>query len=179
MRFASIVGLTALAALGGTPVEAQRDPCALLTTAEVQQVLPGSKAGQPDRRLDKQGIYRCRWEYQGNHVTVISGDEATESPREEAETWVLAFIDPLRGDASRVRYAVLKGVGDEAVAIVERPDTGKGIAQNGAVVVVRRGAQQVSVLAPHLARRDRAAALEALAALGKAVAGRMGGARGR
>lgn len=179
MRITAIAGLAGLGLCIAAPLDAQRDTCALLTTAEVQQAFPGSKAGRPDRALEKQGIFRCRWEHEGGHLLIVGGDEVVDSPRDEAETWALAIADPVRGDTSRVRWEVLKGVGDDAVAVVERPDASKGLTQHGAFVVVRRGKQQVSLLAPNLARRDRAEALAVLTTLGKAVASRMGGTRGR
>jgi hypothetical protein len=169
--------LAALFVLSPSPrVEAQADgPCALLTTAEVQQAFAGSKPGRVDRSLEKDGILRCVWDHPAGTLMVIDGREITESPREEASGWTLTFLDPLRDDAERrVRYEALPGVGDEAVAVVERKDPAKGFAQDGAILVLRRGKRQVSVLSNDLAKRERAEALGVLATLGKAIAKRLG-----
>jgi hypothetical protein len=52
-------------------------------------------------------------------------------------------VDPLGADAERrVRFDVLRGIGDEAIAVVERRDTANGITQDAALIVVRRGTWQ-------------------------------------
>jgi hypothetical protein len=172
-HIAVLVGLTMLGVRPG--LEAQTDPCALLTTAEVQRAFPGSKAGRVDRRNEQHGVVTCLWDHPTGLLSIIDGEGGTDSPREEAKGWTLAFLDPLRDDAERqVRYEVLAGVGDEAVAIVERQDTTKGFARNGAILVVRRGKRQVSLLSTDLARRERADALRIFTELGRAIAKRLG-----
>jgi hypothetical protein len=175
MTTTRIATLAGLALLGATPgVNAQGDPCALLTIAEVQHAFPGSKAGRLDRSQEKRGIRTCLFDYPTGRLSIIVGDEVTEPPRAEAESWTLTFLDPLRDDAQRhVRYEVLPGVGDEAVAVVERQDASKGFAQSGAILVVRRGTRQVSVMSTDLARRERAEAITVLSDLGKAIAKRL------
>ena len=114
------------------------------------------------------------WDTPDGLLSIITGEEVNQSPKDEAEGWTLTFLDPLRNDAQRhVRYEVLPGVGDEAVAVVERQDKTKGFAQNGAILVVKRGKQQVSLLSTELARRERADALRIFAELGKAIAKRL------
>ena len=170
---AIIAGLTVFG--WGPGIKAQiQGPCALLTTAEVQQAFPGSKPGQLDRRNEKHGLLTCMWDTPKGLLSIITGEEVNQSPKDEAQGWTLTFLDPLRSDAERhVRYEVLTGVGDGAVAVVERQDKSKGFAQNGAILVVRRGKQQISVLSTELAHRERADALRIFAELGKAIAKRL------
>jgi hypothetical protein len=152
-------------------------PCALLTTAEVQNALPGSKAGQLDRKLEKSGILRCQWDAPSGWLVIISGGDGPEdSPKDEIETWAQVIVDPVRGDVHRlVRFEAVRGVGDEAFAFVERRDQAKGILQDGAALVIRRGKRQVLVMSEELARnRERAEALRLLGELGKAIAKRLG-----
>jgi hypothetical protein len=154
--------------------DAQVDPCALLTIAEVQQALPGSKPGTIERGLEKQGILRCSWSSPGGLLFLVASKEPEDSAKAEASGWVDSFVDPLRADArGRVRFDTIAGVGDEAVAVVERQDKPNGINEDGALIVIRRGTWQVSLLAPKLAQRERADALRALTELGKAVARRL------
>jgi hypothetical protein len=152
------------------------DPCALLTAAEVQQAFPGSKPGRLDRALEKQGILRCEWILPIGRMVLISGaDDESDTPIDEAKTMMAAFVDPLRADAERnVRFEKLSGVGDDAVAVVEREDKAKGITQNGALLVVRRSKRQIVVIADNLVRPDRVEALKVLSDLGKAIAKRLG-----
>ena len=175
----TVVGLIAIAPAPGTG--AILDPCTLLTAADLQQAFPGAGAGKLDRGQEKQGLLKCVWsypagsKYAGGSLFVFTSDDMTETPREEAaDTWALTFLDPLREDAAKhVRYETLTGVGDQAVAVVEREDKAKGFAINAAILVVRRGKQQVAVLSPDLARRERAEALRILGELGKAIARRL------
>jgi hypothetical protein len=170
---AFLVGLTLLSFTRALGAQGE-GPCALLTTAEVQRAFPGSQPGKLDRKNEKRGVLACVWSTPTGVLSIISGDDTGESPKDEAEGWTLTFLDPLRDDAQRhVRYETLAGVGDQAVAVVERQDKTKGFAQNGAILVVRRGKRQISVLSTELARRERAEALLILADLGKAIAKRL------
>jgi hypothetical protein len=176
-----LAGLAVLAApsLGSAQ---KLDACALLTPAEMQQAFPGTKPakpGRPDPTLEKAGIFRCEWTHSTGSVVLVAGaDSADDLPEDEAKTLMAAFVDPTRPDAERrVRIETLPGVGDKAVAILERQDQAKGITQNGALLVVRRGKRQVALLAMppgDLVRRERADALKVLADLGRAIAKRLG-----
>lgn len=153
------------------PAEARDDnPCALLALSEVRRLYPDAQAGVPDLSLAKEGVVRCTWKHGADTLFLITGPDAGDTPADEAESWSLAIVDPLRHDAARlVRYETVPGVGDAAVAVVERRDPAKGFIQDGAYIAVRRGSTLVSLLAPDLARGDRAEALRRLAQLGKAL----------
>ena len=173
--------LAGLAVLASTDLgNAQTpDPCGLLTIAEMQPACPGTKPGRVDRKLEKDGIVRCEWVHSTGRVVLVAGNDSDDdSPVDEAKTFMAAFVDPLRPDAERhVRIETLPGVGDKAVAILERQDQAKGITQNGVILVVRRGKRQVVLLAVppgDLSRRERADALKVLADLGRAMAKRLG-----
>lgn len=158
-----------------TTGHAQTDACALLTTAEVQQAFPGSKPGRADRPLESAGIVRCVWDSRDGQLLLVAGEDAAEdTPKDEAETLALGLVNPARADALRpVRFEILPGVGDAAIAVVERRDEAKGILQDGAILVVRRGKRQVAIMATALARRDRSEALRVLGELGRAIARRL------
>jgi len=173
--------LLALAVLASTRISHAQipDPCALLTPAEMQQAFPGTKPGRIDRKLETNDILRCEWTYDTGRVVLISGaDNDDDLPVDDAKTFMMSFVDPRRPDAEhRVRFETLPGVGDTAVAVLERGDAAKGITQDGVVLVVRRGKRQVALLAVppgDLARRERADALRVLSDLGKAIARRLG-----
>jgi hypothetical protein len=163
-----------IASLSTLSVDAQgQDPCALLTMAEVRQAFPEATAGKPDRTLEKYGMQRCSWNHPAGLLVLIASDE-DESAKDGAEGLTPAFVDPLRSDAGRhVRYETLPGVGDQAVAVLEREDKAKGFTQDGAILVVQRGKHQVAVLSNDLARRERAEGLRVFTELGKAIAKRL------
>jgi hypothetical protein len=168
-----VMGILAPAATALHAEEPPVAPCGVLTIDDVQKVFPGATAGEPDRRNEKYGTFTCVWAHQGGRLMVITGEES-QTPAEEARGWVDSFADPLNGGAAgRVRLETITGVGDAAVAVVERADKAKGFMQNGAYIVVRRGQRQVMIAAPDLAMRERPAALAALTELGRAAAGRL------
>jgi hypothetical protein len=171
----AVISMCAIAPPAGAQrVDAQVDPCALLAVDDVRKSLPGSKPGSIERGLEKQGILRCSWETPDGRLFLIASREPEDSLKDEARTWAQAAVDPLRPDAERrVRFDVMPGIGDEAIAVVERRDEANGITQDAALIVVRRGAWLVTLLVPHLARRDRADALRVLTELGKGVARRL------
>jgi hypothetical protein len=68
------------------------DPCALLTTAEVQQAFPGSKAGRLDRSQEKRGLLTCLWDYPTGRLSIIAGNAFNEPPKGEAQGWALTLV---------------------------------------------------------------------------------------
>jgi hypothetical protein len=172
--------LTGLAVLTSLSVgNAQTpDPCALLTVVELQPAFPGSKPGRTIRTLEKEGILSCEWTSNTGRIVLVAGADGIEdTPLDEAKTLMHSFVDPLRADAERhVRFETLPGVGDKAVAVLERQDRAKGITDNGVLLVVRRGNRQVALMAVppgDLMRHERADALKILAELGRAIARRL------
>ena len=167
-------GAATQAAQAATPAVVGEGPCALLTNAEVQRAFAGAQPGQLDRSLEQQGILRCVWNHPAGPIGIVDGTEAPDPVDVEARSWALGFLDPLRRDADRhVRYETLAGVGDQAIAVIERADPGKGFVANSAFLVVRRGSRQVTLMAMDLARRERPAALAVLQELGTTVAKRL------
>jgi hypothetical protein len=149
-------------------------PCRLLFTSEVQSVFAKTAAGRLDRSKEQYGVLSCLWDHPAGRLSIIEGSDAPQPIEAEASGWALTFLDPLRDEAARkVRYATLPGVGDAAIAVVEREDRAIGFIRDGAFLVVRRGRRQVTLFAADLARRDRGAAIAAFELLGKAVAKRL------
>jgi hypothetical protein len=174
---ASHTAAASAAAAAASPGASQGEgPCRLLTTDEVQRAFPNSKPGVLNRDQEKHGVLSCIWDHPTGRFSIVAGtdEKETQSAREEAKGWTLLFLDPLNPAAERhVRYEVLSGVGDDAVAIVEAADKSKGFTTYAALVVVRRGSRQVTAMSTELARRDRAEALGVLTTIGRAIAGRL------
>lgn len=165
-----VVGVIA-ALTTAAPMNARdTDPCALLPQSDVRRVYPDAQAGVPDLTLAKDGIVRCTWKHAAGTLFLITGPDAGDSPAEEAESLAMTIVDPLRdGAGTRVRYETVAGVGDAAVAVVERRDATKGFIQDGAYIAVRHRRALVSILAPDLARGDRGEALRRLTQLATAL----------
>ena len=150
------------------------DPCGLLTDAEVRKVFPDAERGRLDRRLEAHGIVSCLWDHPGGQFIAQFFKGEPAAVEDEIRSRASGFVDPVKpGARANVRYETLAGVGDRAVAAIERADNQTGILSDFALLVVRRGNRQVAFQSTQLAARERAAALEALEGLGRAAAKRM------
>ncbi len=153
---------------------AKADPCKVLTDADVRKVFPDAKSGQRERRNEQYGMVACLWDYSGGRFYVQLSVEQPGTVKNEIRGISLGFVDPLKsGAAANVRYETIKGVGDEAMAIVEPADAKRGILTDSAYLITQRGDQQAMLFSSTLANRDRAEALKKLEELGKAAAGRL------
>lgn len=140
-----------------------KDPCQLLTDAEVREIFPEATAGTLDRKLETHGVLSCFWDYPEGRLTA-GLSELSEAFSIPIDTEIQGWSD------SKVRIDKIEGVGDQARAAVERAD---GTPAEHAILIVRRGDRQAVLVSPDLARRDRAVALEALKELGRSLAPRL------
>jgi hypothetical protein len=148
--------------------------CRLLTDAEVRAVFPSAHAGEPERTREKYGISACLWSGDFGRVGLQTWNAKGRSADDEARGMVSGFIDPLSSSAAdQVRYETLAGVGDQAVAVVEKQDATRGILNDVAMLTVRKDDRIIMLIGDDLAQRDRAQALAALTSLGAAAADRL------
>lgn len=153
---------------------AKPNPCKLLTDAEVRAVFPDAKAARLDLGKEKYGIFTCVWDHAGGRFFAQQRTGDLESFAVEGRGLIDGFIDPLKpGAAKVVRFENVKGVGDRAMAVVERRDPARGILNDIAQLVTQRANRQVILFSSQLPQRDRAAALKALEELGRAAAQRL------
>jgi hypothetical protein len=160
----------------GTPALSApaNDPCGLLTDVEVRKIFPNAARGSLDRRLESSGIVSCVWDHPGGRFIAQWFTGEVAPVESEIRSRASGSVDPTkRGARDNVRYETLTGVGDRAMAVVERADDQKGILSDMALLVVRRGARQVVFMSTQLAERDRDAALAALETLGRSAASRL------
>lgn len=150
------------------------NPCTLVSDAQVRKVFAQAKPGQLDRNLEKHGIVTCVWGHPGGTFYVQYSNHELASWADESRGMVDGAIDPMRPSAKQaVRFEPLSGVGDRAMAIVERKDEARGILNDVAQVVVQVGQRQVRLFSSQLSQRDRAEALKALEELARAAANRL------
>lgn len=162
------------AAQAGEPLP-KVDPCSLLTTADVHQVYPKASAGERERTREKYGIVACVWNHPaGKLVTQVTLGATRGSSADEAKGLAIGFVDPLKPGAEKaLRTETLPGIGDEAVAVVEKEDSARGILAPAAYLYTQRGDRQLAIFAVDLANGDRTAALDTLGRLGRLAAGRL------
>lgn len=150
------------------------DPCKLLTDAEVRKVFTDAKPGQRERTREQYGITACLWDYPGGKFAVQLTNAKPGTVDNEIRGMSLGFVDPLKPAARKaVRYETIRGVGDQAMAIVEPADEKRGILTDSAYLITQRGDQQAMLTSTTLAKRDRAAALKTLEELGKTAVSRL------
>ena len=149
-------------------------PCSLITPSEVSAILPGAKAGQPDTSREKYGVFGCEWRTQQSRLLVQRWQSEGDSAMDEIRALMEGMVDPMKSSAiNTVRFETLSGVGDQAVAVVEATDKQRGIINDAALLVAKRGDQVLIVYAPELTRSDRAKALAALKALAQKSVARL------
>lgn len=161
---------TASAVDAGTAVEPD-SPCRLLTDAEVRAVFPGAKAGQPERSREEYGIKACEWSPDSGRFLAEVWKAKGGSADNEIRGLAAGFVDPVNpGAANNIRYEPIAGVGEQAFAVIETRDAQRGILDDIAMLVARKNDRILVLLSDDLAHRDRAAALQALTALGREAA---------
>lgn len=148
--------------------------CRLLTAAEVKAVFPSAHAGEPERTREKYGISACVWSGDFGRAALQTWKAEGRTADAEARGMVSGFIDPLSSSAAgNIHYETLTGVGEQAVAVLEKQDAQRGILTDVAMLVVRKNDQILMLLCDDLAQRDRSQALAALKSLGGAAADRL------
>ena len=153
---------------------AKPNPCKLLTDAEVRAVFPDAKAARLDLRNEEYGVFTCVWDHAGGRFFAQEHTGDRGSFAVEGRGLIDGFIDPFKPGAEKaVRFENVKGVGDRAMAVVERRDPARGIVNDIAQLVTQRANRQVLLFSSQLPQRDRAAALKALEELGRAAAQRL------
>jgi len=161
----------------GPAAEEPADPnsvCRLLTNAEVRAVFSSAGSGEPERTREKYGISACVWSGDFGRAALQTWKAEGRSAGDEARGMAAGFIDPLsRTAASNIRYETITGAGEQAVAVVETEDPGRGILSDVAMMMVRKDDQIIMLIADDLTRRDRAQALASLKSLGAAAAARL------
>jgi len=153
------------------------DPCTVVPLAEVLKAFPDAKPGVRSRRVEQYGSTQCAYSNaQGQVIFAVEERYGSNTAKEEAQGEATAFLDPLMPAAKRnVRYETLTaiGLGNEAVAFVEKGDAKRGILGDGSLLVLRRGQHTLSLMSPVLPQRERAAALKAYEVLGRVAAKRL------
>jgi hypothetical protein len=148
--------------------------CRLLKTSEVSANLSKAEPGKAETTREKYGITACEWSTEKYRFAAQYWTSEHPSAQEEASGLSLGALDPLKpGVGKNVRYETIQGVGDQAVAVIEKQDAARGILNDFVMLVAQKGNTILVLFAPELADTDRAQALRALQTLGKSAAERL------
>lgn len=150
------------------------DACGLLRDAEVRQVFAGAGSAERNDAVEAGGIAQCGWKSPTGRIDVQWTHGTDQKVRDWMETVVEVATNGERtAEQAGIRLEPVRGIGDEAMVMIERVDAARGIVHPRAVLGLRRGEQVVLLMSEELAERDRADALAALTRLGRAAAGRL------
>jgi hypothetical protein len=151
---------------------ATNDACSLLSDDDVSKAFPGAASGKSDRSLESHGIHTCTWETPTDHFVLQISDTQSGSLEDELRSRMSGSIDPrMPGAGNQVRYETIRGIGDDAMLVLEKTDHKNGILADAAVMVTQRGHRRaVLFTGSSLAAGDRAAARKTLETLGRQVA---------
>jgi hypothetical protein len=149
------------------------DPCTILAVGDVQKIFPGVKP-ERSKRLEEYGTTECAWKGPSGTALIVqeSYNEDTNA-KQTALGKAQGFIDPMSASAAKnVRVEAFPALGD-AAAIVEKADRKKGILSDAALMELRKGRHNISMVSGDLPDKDRAAALKSFEALGRVAAQRL------
>ena len=153
------------------------DPCGLLTMSEIRRALPKVTKATREESLVAYGMKGCDWHGATGkapmlEVRVWQVSGADDTPMDNARTLAMGVADPTRaGTQEAVRLEKLAGIGEDAVAIVEKTDEARGILTTCAFISLQKNGRIVTMASSDIAAGDRSLALEQLKALGKAGGG--------
>lgn len=158
-------------ATGAAPVQEKLpagDPCTIFSLADVQKAFPGAKAGVRSNRLEKDfGTTECKWHSAAEQILMVVQESYNDgkSAKEDALGMASGFVE--QKAIKNVRIETFPSLGNDAAAFVEKADPKRGIINDGAMLELRRGRHNISVMTPDLPDRERSAALKILEELGR------------
>ena len=165
---------TAAPTASNAPVAPADNACDLLTDAEVRQVFPKAASGKRNTESLQYGLDRCAWK-------TPTGQIGVEVSREEANTFakdlraeLQGAVDPrVQGALDRLRFQPVDGIGDHAIAVLEKGDAKLGIYADVALLAIQRN-HRMAVLMVHGGSLDvPAKTLDNLQRLGRPLAARL------
>ena len=172
---ATTTALSTTAASPRAAAKAGDGLCRLLADAEVRRVFPQAKAGVPERTREQYGIRACVWDMPHGPFVLQQWDaQGGGTVDNEIRGLATGMLDPVNPKArNAIRYETVPGIGEQAMAMVERKDDARGILTDAAILVSRSGGHFLELQSVDLARGERAAALQVLGDLGRAAVGRL------
>jgi hypothetical protein len=125
-------------------------------------------------RLEEYGTTECQWKgASGTALIVQESYNDDKNAKDTALGKALGFTDPMNVNAAKnVRVELFPALGD-AAAIVEKTDRTKGILSDAALMELRKGRHNISMVSRELPDKDRASALKSFEALGRVAAQRL------
>lgn len=148
--------------------------CNLLTDAEVRAVYPDASAGKRNTESLQYGLDRCAWETSTAQVGVEVSKVEANAFEGELRAELQGAVDPrIQGALDRIKFHPVDGIGDHAIAVLEKGDANRGTYTDIALLAIQRN-HRMAVLMVHERSSDAPLpSLDSLRALGSRLAPRL------
>ncbi|MEO7063121.1 MAG: hypothetical protein ABI082_05010 [Dokdonella sp.] len=119
------------------PVE---NACDLLTDAEVRQVSPNAAPGKRNTESLQYGLDRCAWKTPTGQIGVEASKVEAGAFENDLRGELQGAVDPrVNGALDRIQFHKVEGIGDHAVAVLEKADPQRGIYADITLLAIQRG----------------------------------------
>jgi len=161
-------------AASGVADAAAGTPCDLLTDAEVRSVFPQAGSGKRNTESLQYGLDRCAWKAADGQIGIEVSKVEAAAFEGELRAELQGTVDPLvQGALEQIRFQPISGIGDHAIAVLEKAGAKRGVYADISLLAIQRG-HRMAVLMIHNANADAPLpTLDTLKNLGTALAARL------
>lgn len=156
------------------PTVSAENACSLLSDDDIHSLFPKAASGKRNTTSLEYGIDRCAWETPTGQIGVEVTKVEPDAFENELRGELTGVVDPtIEGAADRIAFQSIAGIGDHAIAILEKANAQRGVLSDVALLAIQRG-HRMAVLMVHEASSDAPLpTLDALEALGRKLAPRL------
>jgi hypothetical protein len=148
--------------------------CALLTDGEVRNVFPDAAAGKRNTESLQYGLDRCAWETPTGQIGVEVSKVEAASFEKELRAELQGAVDPrIQHAVDRISFHHVDGIGDHAIAVLEKADAQRGIYADIALLAIQRRHRMAVLMVHRPSVNAPSPTLESLQGLGRRLAVRL------
>ena len=134
--------------------------CDLLTDAEVRQVFPPAASGKRNTESLQYGLDRCAWKTPTGQIGIEVSKVEAAAFENDLRGELQGAVDPrVNGALERIQFHKVAGIGDHAVAVLEKQDTQRGIYADITLLAIQHGHRMAVLMlnegSPSAASLDR------------------------
>jgi hypothetical protein len=168
---ASVSSASASVAASTVPAD---NACNLLTDAEVRGVFPQATAGKRNIDSLQYGLDRCAWQEPTGQIGVEVSKIEASAFENELRGDLTGFVDPrINGAIDNIHFQNIPGIGDKAIAVLEKADAKRGIYTDIALLAIQRGHRMAVLMARDVSPDAPLPTRESLVELGRKLASRL------
>ena len=127
----------ATTALPTAPVD---NACDLLTDAEIRQVFPTAAPGKRNTESLQYGLDRCAWKTPTGQIGIEVSKVEAGAFENDLRGELQGAVDPrVNGALEGIQFHKVEGIGDHAIAVLEKGDAQRGIYADITLLAIQRG----------------------------------------